>query len=127
MLRAAGFVFQKCVRVFISGGPIVLETYPSDDWIHLCLYKSGTFGSVRFHNDINDQVPQKFFTFCETDQERKERKERTKEFADYFIENFGIGTKKNITWVLMRLFPLLITYDAIDDSYEKILYYLEKQ
>lgn len=126
-VRAACFVFKKNVKIFMSMGTNVAETFPSDGWIHLCLYKNGNFGSVRIYNDLNDEVPQQFSTVYESDTDRKERKEKTKVFADYLIENYGIGTKKRLTWILMRLFPHQITYDTLDDSYEKILYYLENE
>ena len=125
-IRGVCFVYEKNLRVYNSKGKDIFETYPSDLWIYLVKYENGDFGSVRYVGDLGDSVPDLHLWFYESDRGRAERKEKMKMFSEYFVSTYNIQYVKKLTWILMKLFLYDATYTDIDNSYVKIVYFLEK-
>lgn len=125
-IKAVCFVYEKNLRVYNAKEEDIFETYPSDSWIYLSKHEDGTFATVRYINDFGDTIPNHYSWFYETDRVHEERKEKMKMLSEYFVQTYNITSANKLTWILMKLFLYDATYTEIDDSYEKILFLLEK-
>jgi len=125
-IEIVSLAFERNLNLYTVDHTETVINWPYGKWIHLVRYSSGYYASVRLCRDESDNPGGDYEIFYETDEARNAREEKMIEFAEYFMNDYGVGTIKSLTWLFMGLYMYEIQYKCIEEDYEKIIKLLEK-
>ena len=119
--------FERNLNLHTADHTETLINWPYGKWIHLGKYSSGYYASIRLYRDESSNPGGDYELFYETDEAKEVREQKMREYAEYFLNDYGVGTIDSLTCLFIRLYLHEIQYKCIEEDYEKIIKFIEKE